>query len=379
MDAPRNTQSTPMIGVNPWADATSLVGLDRMRQPFDRPNRRIVRAVLDRHLSGLSANDELVEIGCGLGQLRNWLPETLRDRVIHTEPSPAFLDEFRRRHPGARARKANAFSLPGPPGSLHAILGLCAFDTLDDPARARDEIRRVLAPGGRFIHFLDLGTDLGTLFRELVAEGQVPFPNFLGEDAPGTGQFDDLLLTPRAELARLLKVLERERDPAAPRLRSHIQQFTPPAFDPVTAAQRFMALVSDGPALAATNEQLRGVWSTVRRGAGLAFPLVACSSVGRLRGKVERLFLSTDGFVIEFSDFVTARETAPRGPDVHASGSYLARRVGQTFSRAEVPSEVTGVPVTALERVTASSWITTPADSVVIDSTMYVFVAVRKA
>src|SRR5262245_284546 len=217
MDAPRNTRSTPMTGANPWADAASLAGLDRMRRPFDRPNRRIVLAVLKRYLSGLADNDELIEIGSGLGQLHDWLSEPLRDRVTHTEPCPAFLNEFRRRHPEARTLPASVYSLPWRSGSLHAILGLCVFDTLDDPARARDEMRRAVTSGGKFIHFLDLGTDLGALFRKLVADGQVPFPNFLGHEPAGRGNDwpNDLLLTPATDCARLVELLRRHRHPTA--------------------------------------------------------------------------------------------------------------------------------------------------------------------
>jgi SAM-dependent methyltransferase len=360
---------------DPWADPASLTGLDRMRKPFHGPNRRIIRAVLDRFLGDLGANSQLIEVGCGLGQLRAWLPEMFRPRLIHTEPSAAFLDEFRRRHPDAAARQASVYRLPWLANSLHGVLALCVLDTLDDLERAREEIRRVLAPGAKLIHWLDLGTDLGTLFRDLVAGGEVPLPNFLAAEATAT--FDDLLLTPRSELARLVEMLRRHQHPAAGRLASYLRRFTPPEFDPVVAAPAFMGLVSDGDSLTATNALFREVYDSLQHpGASLNWPIRPYSSLGHFRDKVERLFGPQHGFGIEMSELVSAREVVERESAVHGAARYLGRCVGRTISRVEMPPPSPGVSVAAFEGI-AGSASTVPADPVVVESAVYVFVAAK--
>lgn len=350
----------------PWSDAASLAPLDRARRPFDPLTRRVVHAACDRFLADPPEDAPVVEVGAGLGQLRAWLPDRLRDRVTHTEPAPAYLAEFRRRHPDARLQVANAYHLPWPDGSLAAVLGLCVFDTLEEPARFRDELRRVLAPGGRFVHFLDLGTDLGSLFRELAADGRVPLPNFRHPDSA-----DDLLLAPWPAFAAVVGALERDRHPHAGRLRSYRALFDPRGFDPYAAARKFMALISEPAALADMNRALREVVGALGS-MHLALPLTPFSSWGHVRKRLEGLFVPEAGFRVELSDVLAAREAVRRDSALHPPAAFLGRRVGRTAVRDRVPAELCGVPVAALAGVRAEA-----GETIVVEAGVYVFVAVR--
>src|SRR5207237_846916 len=98
-------------------------------------------------------------------------PPELAADTTHTEPSEPFVAALRAKYPGARAVRAEATALPFAPGSVGAVLGLCVFDTPPDLASVRDELARVLRPGGAVVHVLDLATSPDCLFPELIAGG----------------------------------------------------------------------------------------------------------------------------------------------------------------------------------------------------------------
>ncbi len=159
----------------------SLDLLRRRRQPYADLIAEIVAATLDRWppLAGLP----LVEIGSGTGQLREWLPAPLRERMIHTDPSEPALRALRERAPQARTRTAGAEQLPFADASTAAVMGLCVFDAIAEAAHPRvvAEVERVLAPGGHFIHFADMATLLEGPFDKLVGAGLCPIPNVFGD------------------------------------------------------------------------------------------------------------------------------------------------------------------------------------------------------
>ena len=70
--------------------------------------------------------------------------------------------------------------------------------------RAVAEIARVLAPGGRFVHLLDMATLLEQPFEKLAGSGLVPIPNVFGD--PGDHEWPlDVVLLRRDWLANLLR------------------------------------------------------------------------------------------------------------------------------------------------------------------------------
>ncbi|MEO8214982.1 MAG: class I SAM-dependent methyltransferase, partial [Myxococcales bacterium] len=142
-----------------------------------------------------------------------------------------------------------ALALPFANGACGAVLALCVFDAIaeaDQPAVAR-ELARVLPPGGRFIHFLDMATLLDAPFRKLAAAGMVPLPNVFSD--PGDEEWPlDIYLVKREWLAGLLDFAVRTGHPLAAAFGPFFAAFlkAPPAFDVRVATDLFKALASDG-------------------------------------------------------------------------------------------------------------------------------------
>jgi len=95
----------------------------------------------------------VVEIGPGAGaNLRYYRPGT---RVIAVEPNPAMHAPLRaaalRRGLALEIRTLRGEALDLPDGSAEAVVGTLVLCSVDDPARVVAEIRRILAPGGRYV------------------------------------------------------------------------------------------------------------------------------------------------------------------------------------------------------------------------------------
>ena len=182
--------------------------LARRRAPYGELLAAIVGDVLHRFPPGPG---RVVEIGAGAGQLGAWLPPALAARTVFTEPAAVASGA------GAGARlRAAAGALPFASGGVAAVLGLCVFDAIADQAAAVADIARVLAPGGRFVHFLDMATLLETPFAKLHASNLVPIPNVFGN--PGDHEWPlDLVLLARDWLDTVLGVAARAGHPLAPR------------------------------------------------------------------------------------------------------------------------------------------------------------------
>lgn len=146
----------------------------QQRQPFWRLSRRLIAEAFERY-----PLDEgpIIEIGMGDGQLRERLPEALLPRVIHSEPDAAVSRAYRRQHRDLRVIQAAADELPLEAGSSAAVVGLCVLDVVSDGSAVAREVGRVLKPGGRLIHWLDMTTVLDTVIESLWSVGLVPVPN----------------------------------------------------------------------------------------------------------------------------------------------------------------------------------------------------------
>ena len=100
--------------------------------------------------------------------------------------------------------RATAEALPIAAGACGAVVGLCVIDAVADADAAAAEIARVLAPGGRFVHLLDMATLLEQPFAKLAGSGLVPIPNVFGD--PGDHEWPlDIVLLQRDWLASLLR------------------------------------------------------------------------------------------------------------------------------------------------------------------------------
>lgn len=333
-----------------WNDPSLLDHLQRVRRPWDRLTRRIVRGVLVNVAPSLGASGSiLIEIGAGDGQLREWLPAKCLPHLIHTEPSGSFLERLRQRFPEAHAIHAQAMHLPFDAGSVAAVLGLCVFDSLPDLSTVRDELRRVLRPNGVVIHFLDLATNPDCLFPELIARGEIPLTNFARDPAllavlsetqkallPATGEFDEVLAIDGRAFTTYVNMLESAGHPLVQQLGAYR------GLDPYRLAQEYMTVSADPARLLATNKALLSLTLSARS-LGRDWPIRSISTRDHLRAKLKGTFTEAHGFKIVYAGPVLAWETDSTIPE---GFSVLLRHAGQTRALKEMLS----VPGTAIEQ-----------------------------
>jgi SAM-dependent methyltransferase len=369
-----------------WANPALIDHLARVRQPWDALTRRIARAALAKWLPVSATN--VVEIGAGGGQLREWLPAEVAAVATHTEPSEPFLDVLRARHPGAKAIRAGATALPFPAGSADAVLALCVFDTLRDLASVRDELERVVRPGGSVIHLLDLSTSPDCLFPELVAGGELPLTNFAGEPAllevltdaqkaplPPADEFDDALAVKWGPFRDFVSMLEAAKHPLAAELGPYAGVNRPDYLDPQRLADGFMAASADPVRLLALNRALLKLTLSAKQ-MGRAWPLRAVSSRAHLRAKLTAAFGPARGFAVEFAGPVSAREVVASDGALAADARFVLRHAGRTGKRPEVAARDFGTPVEALEGIPTPPRVA-GAGTILRETTVEVFAARR--
>jgi len=204
------------------AAARRLEDVRRARQPFERLSRRLIDDTLRRYLP---EEGVVVEIGMGDGQLRERLPEAVLPRVIHTEPDAAVSRAYRRQNRQTSVIQAAAESLPFETASVAAVLGLCVLDVVPDGAVVVQELARVLRPGGRVVHWLDMTTVLDAVIDSLWSIGLVPVPNCF-TDPSAQAWPEDLWLIPRGQLALVVRALHEGGSPAARPLREYLATFS---------------------------------------------------------------------------------------------------------------------------------------------------------
>ena len=90
--------------------------------------------------------------GAGLGYLKSLVPQEYQPKYITSDYSVGNLREgLRRRQLAAVA--ASVYDLPLSDNSVDCLVNLDAYDTLPNLDRALSEAKRVLRPGGVFMHF----------------------------------------------------------------------------------------------------------------------------------------------------------------------------------------------------------------------------------
>jgi len=105
------------------------------------------------HLAGARS---VLDVGCGEGQvarLAAGLPGV--ERVVGIDPTWAQLAVARERSGFVSYVRGVAASLPFPTASFDAAVACLVFEHIDDVDAAIAELGRVLAPGGRFLFFLN--------------------------------------------------------------------------------------------------------------------------------------------------------------------------------------------------------------------------------
>jgi SAM-dependent methyltransferase len=105
------------------------------------------------HLAGARS---VLDIGCGEGQVARLAAGLLGvERVLGIDPTWAQLAVARERGGGVSYSQGVAASLPFPTASFDAAVACLVFEHIDDADAAIAEVGRVLAPGGRFLFFLN--------------------------------------------------------------------------------------------------------------------------------------------------------------------------------------------------------------------------------
>jgi ubiquinone/menaquinone biosynthesis C-methylase UbiE len=318
------------------SDLAALRQLQRVREqrlPFEGLSRKIVGATLDRFLP---ADGKIVEIGMGDGQLRKRLPETLLPRVVHTEPMAAPCREFRRHSPDVPVLQAPAEKLPFADAEVAAVLGLCVLDVVDDGAEVARELARVLAPGGRFIHWLDMSTMLNGIIEAVVPGRLIPLPNVFSD--PSASQWpEDLFLAPRRELELVASVLARHQHPLATPMQQYLSVYARSPFELGPAVAEFIQLQESGEIRAALQSMFRAAFELA--GPELRQELAdfkgrPVSSALHFEQRLKHWFTPQAGFEVELSGIMTAWELAPRSE--HDS-DYISSCVGEQRHLRSIP------------------------------------------
>ena len=95
---------------------------------------------------------DLIEVGCGTGQLTGWLVEQVRPgRVVAVDFSRAMLERARARGVAAEFREVDICAPPSLAGAFDVALCFHAFPHFRDPAAALRHLRGLLKPTGRLL------------------------------------------------------------------------------------------------------------------------------------------------------------------------------------------------------------------------------------
>lgn len=107
-------------------------------------------APLMADLAGVTADNRVLDVGCGPGALTAELVRRVGpERVVACDPAPAFVTACRERYPGVDVRSGRAEDLPFDDESADVALAQLVFHFVSDPEAAALELRRVVGPGGR--------------------------------------------------------------------------------------------------------------------------------------------------------------------------------------------------------------------------------------
>lgn len=115
-----------------------------------------------------AAPDRVLEVGCGWGELAEWIARETRAEVVATDLSPRMVELARER--GVDARIADVQDLPFADGEFDVAVAAWMLYHVPDLDLAVAELARVLRPGGRLVAVTNSRFHLMEL-RELVGSG----------------------------------------------------------------------------------------------------------------------------------------------------------------------------------------------------------------
>jgi SAM-dependent methyltransferase len=310
-----------------------LTRVRSQRQAFEPLSRRLIQATLERYLP---AEGSVVEIGMGDGQLRQRLPERLLPRLLHTEPQAAASRAFRKQHHEVKVVQAPAERLPLADGEAAAVIGLCVMDVVPDGHAVVKELGRVLRPGGRFIHWLDMSTVLTPMVAALAGSELLLMPNVFGDPAEGEWP-EDLFLVPRQQLALVVAILRESEHPLARPLAQYLAVFSASPLEVTKAAAELAQLQDDSALRTALKSAFKSAFefaSPAARQQLASFQGRPVSSSRFFEQRLRSLFGPETGFQVEESSLTRAFELAPRGEPPFA---YMSCCVGEQRQLPYVP------------------------------------------
>jgi len=129
----------------------------------DKVEKSLIRDLIGKaYPDSVRAGTSLLEIGCGTGVWTSFF-QSIGFTVTALEPSSAMLDIAReKRIPNTVFLQREAENLPFPDESFEAVAAIAVLEFVEDPNRVRDEILRVLKPGGWFFAgLLNRDSELG--------------------------------------------------------------------------------------------------------------------------------------------------------------------------------------------------------------------------
>jgi ubiquinone/menaquinone biosynthesis C-methylase UbiE len=101
-------------------------------------------------LAGVAPGQAVLDVACGTGIVARTAADVLKEqgRVVGLDLNDAMLTVARRVRPQIEWRQGDAATLPFPDGSFDTVLCQMALMFFPDRARALEEMRRVVTPGG---------------------------------------------------------------------------------------------------------------------------------------------------------------------------------------------------------------------------------------